>query len=346
MRFIKFGLLITILVLAIYAAVMYSLVDESNSFTIEKEINYPVEKVYPQFNQLQNFTRWNDYFSSSRTMRIEYYKPYEGKGAAISFDDPKNEKSGELFIRYHNPDRTLRMQVFEGEESNPTLVDVKFVKAGPEQTRIIWNIHTPKRKLLSRITNLWTEDEFTENLNRSMANLNALLGNKVEKEYLISSIKYDSLMVEKQEGQLLLGINVSATNTREALFRNIVMNHNKVYNFVMNDLDKREDEFGYAVLVTGADNYKDKDVSYFLGIPLSKRVGVSDNSFSFRTINETQSYVIYYQGSYSGRVGSIQKLLQNAKKENVRYGDLQQVFLEVPESENSVRIKLILPVFR
>ncbi len=346
MRFIKFGLLFTVLFLGIYAAVMYYLVDESNSFTVEKEINYPVEKVYPQFNQLQNFTRWNHYFSSSRTMRIEYFRPYEGKGAAISYEDKKTDKSGELFIRYHNPNRTLRMQVFEGKESNPTLVDMKFIKAGPERTRIIWKIQTPKRKLLSRITNLWTEDSFTENLNRSMANLNALLGNKVEKDDLISSIKYDSLMVEKQEGQLLLGINVSASNSKDALLRNIVLNHNKVYNFVLNDLDKRDDEFGYAVLITAADNFKDKDVSYFLGIPLSKRVAVSDNSFSFRTVNETQAYVMYYEGSYSGRVAAIQKLLQNAKTENVRHGDIQQVFLEVPENEKDVRMKLILPVFR
>lgn len=346
MRIIKFGLLIIALILGIYAAAMYYFVEESNSFTVAKEINYPVEKVFPQFNRLQNFTRWNDYFSSSRTMRIEYYRPYEGKDAAISFEDKANDKSGELFIRYHNPERTLRMQIFEGKESNPTLIDIKFIKSGPEKTRIIWNIHTPKQKLFNRITNLWTEDEFTENLNRSMANLNGLLGNKVEKDELISSIKYDSLMVEQQEGQLLLGINVSSSGSKDALFRNIVLNHNKVYNFVLNDLDKREDEFGYAVLITDADNFKDKDVSYFLGIPLSKRVGISDNSFSFRTVNETLSYVIYYEGSYSGRVRAIQKLLQNAKTENVRHGDLQQVFLEIPETENNVRMKLILPVFR
>jgi hypothetical protein len=40
------------------------------------------------------------------------------------------------------------------------------------------------------------------------------------------------------------------------------------------DLGKKDDEFGYPILITDADNYKDKEVSYFLGIPLSKKIGV------------------------------------------------------------------------
>ena len=41
-----------------------------------------------------------------------------------------------------------------------------------------------------------------------MVNLSQLLSGKVDKEILLSKIKYDTLMVEKQDGQLLLGINV------------------------------------------------------------------------------------------------------------------------------------------
>jgi effector-binding domain-containing protein len=346
MRLFKFGLLITVVLLGIYAVVMYYLVDESKTFTVEKEINYPVEKVFPQFNRLQNFTRWNHYFSSSKTMRVEYYSPYEGKGAAISYVDPKSGKTGELYIRYHNPNRSLRMQAFEGKKSNPTLIDIKFEKLGAGSTRLIWTIHTPRQKLLSRISNLWTEDDFAENLDGSMKNLRHILGNKVEKDHLLKDIKYDSLMVQQEEGQLILGINVSTSNKKDALFKNIILNHNKVFNFVTNDLEKREDEFGYPVLLTDPDNFKDKEVSYFIGIPLSKRVGVSDNNFSFRTVSASRAYVIYYSGPYINRTGAVQKLLQKAKSDTMRNGELQQYFLQTPEEGKDVRMKLSLPVYR
>jgi hypothetical protein len=65
-----------------------------------------------------------------------------------------------------------------------------------------------------------------------MANLKNVLGNKVEKDNQMASIKYDSLMVENEEEKLLLGINVSTSNKKDALYKNIVMNYNKVYNYV------------------------------------------------------------------------------------------------------------------
>ncbi|MGZ5188689.1 MAG: polyketide cyclase, partial [Kaistella sp.] len=82
------------------------------------------------------------------------------------------------------------------------------------------------------------------------------------------------------------------------------------------------------------------------GIPLSRRVGVSDNNFTFRTVNGSRNYVIYYRGSYAGRISAIQQLLLKAKRDTMRTGDLQQTFLEEPAVESNTVMKLSLPVFR
>ena len=112
------------------------------------------------------------------------------------------------------------------------------------------------------------------------------------------------------------------------------------------DLGKKDDEFGFPMLITDADNYKDKEVSYFLGIPLSKKFGVTDNNFSFRTINPTQNYVMYYKGNYAGRVKAIQQLIQKAKKDEMRFNDIRQTFLERPTEDQDVNMKLSLSVFK
>lgn len=329
-----------------YAASMYYFVDESKEFTIEKEIDYPLEKVFNQFNNLQNFTRWNNFFSSSKTITIDYYLPYEGQGSAISYNDPKSEDGGEMFIRYENPNKTLRYQLFEDEDENPTLIDVKFIEVSAEKTKIKWFVHTPKLPLLSRAQNFWTEDKFVDNIDKSMLNLKNVLSNKVEKDNQLAAIKYDSIMVENEEAKMILGVNVSASNKKDALYKNIVMNYNKVNNFVSMDLGKKNDEVGYPVLITDADNFKDKEVSYFFGIPLSKKVGVTDNNFNFRSVNPTQNYVMYYKGSYEGRVKAIQQLMQKAKKDQMRYGDVYQTFIESPAEGQNVNMKLSLSVYR
>ena len=341
----KLGILISLLILAVYAASMYY-VEESKTFTVEKEINYPIEKVFPQFNNLQNFTRWNKYFSSSKDISISYFSPYEGKDAALSFEDKKTGRKGEMYIRYENPYSTLKYQLFEEKKVNPYLINVKFKKVSPTKTKVIWFVHTPKQPWLKRSVNLWTESDFVDNLDKSITNLANTLGNKVDKDEFLTKIKYDSIMVEEENDKLLLGINVSTSNKGDQLIKNIVLNHNKIYNFVTVDLDKQEDEFGLPVLLTDANNYKDNEVSYFYGIPVSKRLGVSDNNFSFRTVKASKYYVIYYQGSYKNRIKSVQQLLQKAKKDTMRFGDLQQTFIEQPTENKPVNIKLSLPVYR
>ncbi|WP_231128629.1 SRPBCC domain-containing protein [Chryseobacterium vaccae] len=346
MRFFKITAVILVLLVGAYAASMYYFVDENKDFKIEKEIDYPIDKVFSQFNNLQHFTRWNNFFTSSPSIDIDYYTPYEGQGSAISYVDPKNDTDGEMFIRYENPNRSLRYQLFEDRNENPTVVDVKFKAVSAEKTRIIWNVHTPKLSVLRRVENFWTEDRFAENIDKSMVNLKNVLGNKVEKDNQMAAIKYDSLMVENEEDKVLLGTNVSASNKKDALYENIVMNYSKVYNYVTMDLGKKEDEFGYPVLVTDADNYKDKEISYFLGIPLSKKIGVTDNNFNFRTVNPSQNYVMYYKGSYEGRIRAIQQLIQKAKKDEMRFGDIRMTFIERPVEGQEVNVKLSLSVFK
>ena len=346
MRFFKITAFIILILLGAYAAAMYYFVEESQEFTVEKEIAYPVDKVYSQFSNFQNFTRWNNFFSNSKTILIDYYTPYEGKGSSISYRDPLKDESGEMYIRYANANKTLRYQLFEHENENPTLVDVKFIPMSAERTKIKWFIHTPKLSVWARAKNFWTEDRFAENIDKSMANLSNVLGNKVQKDNLLASIKYDSLMVEKEEAQMILGINVSTSNKKDALYKNVIINYNKVYNFTTMDLGKKNDEIGYPVLITDPDNFKDREVSYFLGIPLSKKIGISDNNFSFRSVSPTENYVMYYRGNYSGRIKAVQRLMEKARKDELRYGDIYETFLEAPNESDQVNLKLSLSVYR
>ena len=75
-------------------------------------------------------------------------------------------------------------------------------------------------------------------------------------------------------------------------------------------------------------------------------MGVKDNSFSFRTIQESDRLVIYYKGSFEGRLRPIQLLLQKAKKDTLRNGDIIESFLHDPQENKECFMKIALPVFR
>lgn len=345
MRWYKFVIFIGIFLFIAYSISMY-FVDESKNFVIKKEINFPVEKVFPQFNNFQNFTQWNDFFVKKENYSFSYYTPYEGQGSSMTYQNPKSVSDfGDAFIRYENPNSTLKYELFEGKKNNPYRIDIKFIPK-KNKTEVIWFIHTPKLPLLERFYNLISEDYIADNIETSMHNLSQLLSGKVDKEILLSKIKYDTLMVEKQPGQLLLGINVSTSNKRGEIIKNIELNHNKVVSFVTKDLGKKEDEFGSPILITEPTSFKNKEVSYFYGVSVKKRQGITDNNFSFRTVNPSENYVMYYKGNYAARIGVIGKLLQKAQKDSMRNGEIQETFIEAPNPKKDVTIKLSLPVYR
>ena len=72
MRWFKFIIIIVLCLFGLYSLSM-SFVDESKSFTHQSEINYPIEKVFPQFNNLQNFSSWNDFFTEKKDLSYSFY---------------------------------------------------------------------------------------------------------------------------------------------------------------------------------------------------------------------------------------------------------------------------------
>ncbi len=345
MRWIRFAVIFAILLLTGYG-VSLLLEKDSEQYTFEKQLDYPVDKVFPMFNDLQQFARWNALLKGSETAQTHFFRPYQGKGASLSFSDPESDRFLELFIRYHNPNATLRYQLFEGTEGLPYTIDLKFIAPSAEKTTIRWSVKTPSRSVFKSALSRWSPEEFEGLMDKSLSELFVLLSNRVDRDQLLSNITYDSLMVEEFEGALLLGVNVSATNRNEALFKTIVLNHNKTFNFITTDLKKDQEQFGFPVLVTQAAPSKASEVSYFYGFPVKQRIGLSDNNFSFKTLNASKSYVIYYKGPYEKRQAVISKLISKAKADSMRFGELSQRFFAPPRENAEVNLKLSLPVYR
>lgn len=345
MRWIKIVMITVILVLIFYV-VSKNFRSDGETVSVRTEVSQPIDRVYNQFSNLQNFAEWNMFFAQNTDLQLRFFNPYDGQGSSMSYKNLKDEDEfGEIFIRFALPPKALRYHIYDKNSDKPLVVDVKF-KSQKNATEIFWNINIPGHAWWERSLSNLTAENMQNAVNSSIRNLASTLENKVQKEQQRKNIKFDSLIVEESPGRLLLGVNVSTRNTKDLLFKNIVLNHNKTLNYITSDLAKKNDEYGEPVLITDPDSYADKEISYYYGIPVSKRIGISDNNFTFRTLGASRNYVIYYRGSYSGRSRAIQQILQQAKRDTLRTGDLQQTFIEEPSTENNVLLKLAVPVFR
>lgn len=343
MRWFKFAILLGILVFSGFYIFAYSM-DETKSFSSKKDLNYSVEKLFPQFNNLQNFTKWNTFFKGHKNYHYAYFTPYEGENSGLTYYNEKNLREGDLFIKYSKANKALRYYLFTSSTGNPFILEVSFKKFSPEKTEINYLLKTPKIPVLQRPFHVISENDFKENLSSSFVNLTNLLSNKVDKDSQIARLKFDSVTVEKQENQILLGVNVSASNKKNDLISNIVLNHNKVKNFLLTDLQKEEDEFGTPVLITDPNDLKSNTISYYYGFPLSKKINVNDNNFIYRYLAPKKYLMIYYKGNYQGRLKSLQKLVLEAKKQELRTGQLYETFLEKPAENRDITLKIALEI--
>lgn len=342
MRWFKLIVILAILAFAGFY-IFASNMPGTKSFTAQKELNYSVEKLFPQFNNLQNFTKWNTLFKNQKNYHYSYFMPYEGKNSGLTYYNEKNEREGDLFIKYSKENKAIRYYLFSSEK-NPFVFEITFKKISAEKTTINYLLTTPKIPILMRPFHVMSEDDFKENLSSSLANLSGLLSNKVDKDNQIARLKFDSVMVEKSENSILLGVNVSASNKKGDLIKNIVLNHSKVKNFLLTDLHKEEDEFGTPVLITDPNDLKSKTISYYYGFPLSKKITVNDNNFNYRYLTPKKYLIIYYKGNYEGRLKNLQKLMSEAKNQDLRTGQLYETFLEKPTESGEQTLKMALEI--
>lgn len=343
MRWFKFLVILGIIAFAAYY-VTASNMDESKTFTYQKEVSYPLEKVFPQFNNLQNYKSWNSFFKNQNNFRYAYFSPYEGQDGGMTYYNEDNEREGDIFIKYSSANKAIRYFWFKSDDHFPTVIEVKFKKISPVKTSLSYRIMTPKTSVLSRPFNRIITDDFSGDVDGSIANLSNVLGNKVSRENEISSLKFDSVMVESRPAEILLGTNISATTKNDGLIKNIYLNYNKVKNFLETDLQKESDEYGLPVLVTDPNDLKSKDVSYFYGFALSKKVNVTDNNFTYKYLSARKYLIIYYRGDYKNRLKDLQKLQSEAKTKEIRTGQLHETFLVPPSENGSQTLKIALEI--
>lgn len=126
MKWVKLIITFLVLIFGIYAVSMI-FVEKTKSFSVKKEINFPLEKVFPQFNNLYNFSQWNEFIQENDHLGFSYYTPYDGVGSSMHFVNKRDSaENGDVFIRYVIPNRGIKYQLFKNTDSNPYLIDVSF----------------------------------------------------------------------------------------------------------------------------------------------------------------------------------------------------------------------------
>jgi effector-binding domain-containing protein len=353
MRFFKISFYTALFLFVAYAVGMM-FVEENKSVVLKNEIKHPISKVFPQFEALQNLSQWHQFLFDEQSS-YTYFQPYQGPNSSMSFRlKTDSSQVGECYVRAVKPLKKMVYEVYINKNHQPYHIEVDFKALPNQHTQLTWRVANPKLGYFMRVKNLWSEFSIEEDLNKGLANLNKILGGKMDKEAMLSAIKYDTLMVEQQPAQILIGLSASVQHKKDELQKSIQMNEAKLKTFLTKDLSKKEDEFGQTMVIYEATDdvvtqvkrkrVTSKNYSYFMGAAVKQKFGISDNNFTYRESPVGKNLVIYFQGDYSNKAAYASKLYQKAKKDTLKVGPMKELFIKSPSGQNEAIVKLMLPI--
>lgn len=344
MKWIKQIGVIILVIVGIYSVSMLY-VKEYQEFTVDNYVNFSRDKVYKEFVNLRNLSTWYQFTESTEGVSFLYFTPYSGVGSSMHFNDKKEKEQGDIFIRKAVPQQKIEYQLFEGKESLPFLVDVAFIAQGADKTMLKWHVRTPARSFLKRSVNLIFEEDFKSRLQQSIQNLEDVLIKKVDRQAELDAIRYDTILIEQQPAELLIGLSVNAENRHRGDFYTSVQKHyNSLLVFLTQDLKRKDDEYGIPRLIMrSGDRYK-KEIPYFIGAKVNRKFEHKNNNFIFKETKAGIFLVQYYKGPYEARGKVVRSLIREAEQRKLTPGELREVIVQAPDDEGVTILKIMLEI--
>lgn len=143
----------------------------------EKELEYPVEMVFEEFNNMSEFSKWEPWTHEDSAATKEFYSPYRGKGAGYKWSS--KGKSGEITILASTKNDSLVYDLEGYDLGKKSEMIIRFSSETPQTTKVVWTTESEKIKYFSRYYAYFTSDRIKEKLMKGFEFLETKLQNAV-----------------------------------------------------------------------------------------------------------------------------------------------------------------------
>ena len=341
MKVFRWIIIILIIIFGSYYVGSKVFIEDYKTYRFESSIDEPVAKIFPQYNELQTYAKWQPYLAAKDIRKI-YYSPYAGAGAQLEYAAADGSQSGLLTITRTVPAKSIRLELLENSQSQPIVVDIAF-RAQGSGCKILYKVNRPPVNKITAFLQPKGSMKMLEDMRQETVALKNYLNKRSSRDAFLTNIRFDTIMLEKVPGVLLLGINTSSKNNPADFTEQLSRTHNKIFAFLTMDLGKEEDELGFPVLVSSDLRSKQKEKSFFYGVPVRAKMDISDNTITYLNIPASAAYSVYYQGDLNGIVAKVEELTNKIRKESKLPAPPQIYYLENPSQGSRWLVKIILP---
>lgn len=147
-----------------------------------KTINYPIEVVFNQINNLKNWANWNFWQQKDGNIEIKYGDKYEGVGGVYSWGSQKSSiGTGSLLITESEANKIIKYTVDFGGKGKGEAI-ITFETNSDKSTKVIWIFESNVEGLLGGWFALMMKKMVRRSFKKSLENLDLYLNDNFPKE--------------------------------------------------------------------------------------------------------------------------------------------------------------------
>lgn len=311
----------------------------------EREFDFPAGIIFEDFNNFNEFAKWDPWTSDDSNIEKEFFSPYRGKGAGYKWSS--SEDYGDLTISKSEPNKYVeyKMKGFNlGEHSD---MKVEFKSQSPKKTMVKWTISSDKIDYFSRYYTYFTSEKLNDKLEQGLKNLQRELKTSSLTPEQAQSLGPDEIMKENFDGLKLIVVENFASLDEEEIKTATEESFGLIYSYMVDFLKVSPSKVNKPVSYYEYIDTAKKETKFYCGYPLNESVKPGEGMELF-SIPAGETLVCIHKGSYSTLSKTLKLMREKAKKEKLKLGNSYwEEYLNDPETvknEKELLTKIYIPI--
>lgn len=334
-----------LLLIALAALLIPLFLPKKIQATAEKEFNLPASVLFEQFNNLNNFSKWDPWTSSDPNTKQSFFSPYRGLNAGYRWEN--SNSSGEIIIESSIPHKMLQYTLDGMGLTGNSKMLIEFIPVGNSKTKVIWMLSSEDLSYFSRYYNYFTSQKFNEDLSSGLIALEESLNVPNQNTAQQKSLSPGEIKTEVFEGEKLIAITNETSLDEQEIETATRESFGLLHSYLVDFLKVAPEELGKPVSYFEFVDLAAKKAKFYCGYPIKGSVATQDG-MELKSIPALETIVSVHKGSYNTLHNTINLMKEYAKANTLSTGiSYWEEFQNDPEkikNPSELRTKIYIPI--
>lgn len=336
-----------LILLFIALLIIPAFLPEKTTASIERVIKQPAGIIFEDFNNLNEFSKWEPWASNDSLAVKEFFSPYKGKGAGYKWSKDNTEGIYTITESIKNELIKYKLEGFGmGKYSEMT---TEFTPIDSLTTQLNWKIESGENGYFSRYFNYFTSEKLNEKLNQGFDRLEELLKTSTISTDQAKSLQPGMIVTEEFEGQKLICVQNETGLDEDEIKMATEESFGLIYSYLKDFLKIQGVENSHPVNYVNNTNIADKEIKFYSGYPITESVKPGEGMELF-SIPASNTIVCIHKGDYSDINQTLARMKDYAKNNQLKIGGAYwEEYLNDPENINDkddLLTKIYIPIKR